>query len=210
MTAPYMGGFKITGAGWLSSHAIVVLISTSYSNLYAYQLYAGRTLIGTAAPGDRRIVGQLKPSAWPQHLTVLAVLPANRIIDYGRSLPLRPYNKARFTFNTASWPSDSKLIELTAGTAVGGVVDLANIVARVPFDTDGEFEIFSPPMPGSGTWNFEIAGRDYRPPEGNRGTALAVAANLLAHPPDVVPQADNSRFSVSVASGTAAVTFENP
>jgi hypothetical protein len=211
MTAPYMGGFQITSVGWLSAGAIAVRFSTSYGSDYCYQLYAGRTLIGTTKSGGARdVVGQLEPSTWPQHLTVLAVSPSNKWTDYGASLPLRPYNRVRLRFKTASWPADSRMIEVSAGTVVGGAVDTDNVVARIPFDTDGDFEIFSPPMPGTGQWNFQIAGRDNRPNDGNRGTALAVSANVLAHPPDVVLQDDDSRFSVVVAGGEATVTLENP
>lgn len=211
MTAPYLGGFRILSAGWLSPQAIAVRIETSYSDSYCYQLYAGRTLIGvTKSPVGRVIVGQLEPSLWPQHLTVLAVNPANKLTDYGSYLPLRPYNRVRIRFSTASWPSDSRMIEVSAGTAVGGAVDTTNIVARIPFTSDGDFEVFTDPMPGSGQWNFEVAGRDNRPNDGNRGTALALSAEVLAHPPDVVLQDDNSRFAVTVTGGVATVTFENP
>lgn len=211
MTAPYLGGFSITSVGWLSSQAIAVAFSSSYGSRYQYQLYAGRSLIGvTRGTGQRVVIGELEPSDWPQHLTLLAVRPAFSLVDYGRRLPLRPYNKARITFSTASWPDDAKLIELSAGTVPGGAVDAGNILERIFFDHDGEFEIFSPAMPGSGQWNFEVAGRDNRQPDGNRGTALAVSADLLAHPPDVVLQPDNTRFSVAVAAGVATVTFENP
>lgn len=211
MTAPYLGGFKIKAIGWLGPQSVIVVFSSSYGSSYLYQLYAGRTLIGvTRGTGDRSIIGSLSPSEWPQHLTLLAVAPENRLTDYGASLPLRPYNKVKLTFSTSSWPSDAKLIELSAGTAVGGAVDTTNVLKRVFYETDGTFTIYSTPMPGTGQWNFEIAGRDDKPPDGNRGTALAVSADVIAHPPDVVLQDDNTRFSVSIASGTATVTFENP
>lgn len=211
MTAPYLGGFKIKAVGWVGPQAIIVVFSSTYGNSYLYQLYAGRTLIGvTRGPADRSLVANLGPSVWPQHLTLLAVEPANRLTDYGSFLPKRPYNKVKFRFSTSSWPSDTKLIELAAGTTPGGAVDAANVLERIFYTSDGTFTIYSPPMPGSGTWNFEIAGRDNRPPDGNRGTALATSASVIAHPPDVVLQDDNTRFSVSIASGTATVTFENP
>lgn len=211
MTAPYMGGFKIKAVGWVGPQAILVVFSSSYGTAYLYQLYAGRTLIGTTrGAGDRSVIGTLAPSVWPQHLTLLAVSPATKLTDYGPSLPLRPYNKVKFQFSTSSWPADSKLIELSAGTVVGGAVDTTNVLERIFYETDGTFAIYSPPMPGTGQWNFELAGRDNKPPDGNRGTALAVSADVLAHPPDVVLQDDDTRFSVSIASGTATVTFENP
>lgn len=211
MTAPYMGGFSIDSIGWLSAQAIAVRITSTYGTSYCYQLYAGRTLIGvTKSASGRVIVGQLEPSDWPQHLTVLAVDPANKLTDYGQYLPPRPYNRVRFTFSTASWPADARMIELSTGTAVGGAVDTANILERIPFSSDGIFEIYSPPMPGSGQWNFEVAGRDNRPNEGNRGTALAVSKTVLAHPPDVVLQEDGTRFTVAIAAGEATITFENP
>ena len=211
MAAPYLGGFRITALGWLSGQSLAVAFSSTWGSRYQYQLYAGRSLIGTTKNTQQRIVvGELIPSEWPQHITLLAVLPGLSLVDYGRELPRRPYNKARITFSTAAWPDDAKLIELSAGSVPGGAVDPENVVERIFFDTDGDFEIFSPPMPGSGQWNFEVAGRDNRLNEGNRGTALAVSAQLLAHPPDVVLQSDNTRFAVAVAGGQATVTFENP
>lgn len=211
MTAPYLGGFRIVACGWISAHALAVQIESSYGDSYLYQLYAGRTLVGVSAhPSQRVIVGSVDPSDWPEHITVLAIEPAQRFTDYGADLPLRPYNRVRLRFSTASWPTDSKSIELAAGTEVDGAVDPDNILVRTAYDGDHDYEIFSPPMPGSGQWNFEIAGRDNRPDEGNRGTALAVSKTVLAHPPDVVLQDDNSRFSVAIAAGTATITFENP
>lgn len=206
-----MGGFRIKAIGWMGPQAILVIFSTTYESKYLYQLYAGRTLIGvTRSVDDRKVIGTLSPSAWPQHLTLLAINPSDPFADYGQYLPLRPYNRVKLQFSTSSWPADSKLIELSAGTTVGGAVDTENVLKRIFYEADGTFTIYSSPMPGSGQWNFEIAGRDSRPPDGNRGTALAVSANVLAHPPDVVLQSDNTRFSVSVDSGTATITFENP
>jgi hypothetical protein len=209
--APYLGGFAVTDIEWSSIRSIAVRLSTTYGSSYCYQLYAGRSLIGwTERATDRAIIGQLTPTTWPQHLQVLAVDPLSRETDYGSYLPQRPYNRAKLSFSTSSWPTDAKLIEVTAGTEVAGAVDSSNIVASILFTADGEFSILSPVMPGSGVWNFEVQGRDDRLPAGNVGDALELSATLLSHPPDVVQQFDDSRFSVAVASGVATVTYELP
>lgn len=211
MTAPYLGGTRITGAEWLSAAALAVRFTSTYGSTYLYQLYAGRSLAGTtASPTARQVVGQIAPSQWPQHLTLLAVEPSQRLTDYGALLPRRPYNKARLRFQTSGWPSDARSIDVLAGTTPGGAVDADNRIARVPFDTNRQYAILTPPMPGSGQWNFEVIGRDDTLPEGNAGTALALSAQLLAHPPDVALASDGSRFGVSIENQQATVTFAYP
>eukprot|EP00913_Durusdinium_trenchii_P028459 g26687.t1 len=143
----------------------------------------------------------LTPSTWPQPLQMLAVSAANRTTDYGDTLPLRPYNVVRFKFTASSWPSDSKLIELRAGTTPGGAVVDSNVVGKVLYDTDRDYTIDTPPLAGSGTWNFEVVGIDDRPAAGNEGTALAGSKTILAHPPDV-QLSSGSRLSVSAAIGS--------
>lgn len=207
MPAPYLGGMRITSFEWLSSHTIAVRINSSYGASYFYQLYAGRKLIGVSgAQLARRIVGSLQPAAWPEHITVVAVDTANRRTDYGDDLPLRPYNRVRFRFTTAGWPTDSKRIELRAGTTPGGAVDATNVVGKEPFDTDRDYTIDTPPLSGSGTWNLEVVGIDDRPADGNSGTALAASQAVLAHPPDV-QLVNNARLSVAIASQQVTVSF---
>lgn len=205
---PFMGGFVIQSIEWMSSHAIGVSLQTTYSANYLYQLYAGRTLIGaTRHPNERLLVGQLIPSTWPQCLTILAVDPGDSDIDYGDALPLRPFNRVRLAWESSGMPTDTRYIEITAGTAAGGAVDPSNVLILVPFDVNRRYEWMTLPLEGSGTWNFEIAHRDDKPPAGNRGTAVAVAATITAIPPDLMTDSSGARFTMSVASGTATATF---
>lgn len=202
-----LGGFKITKAQWVSPTAIRVSFSTSYGTAHQYQLYAGRELIGaTLSTSERSVTGQLKPSAWPQHLTIVAVDPAERLTDYGATLPPRPFNRVKLTFSTSSWPADAEFIEVTGGTEPGGSVDPNNLLARVLYDTDREYEITTPPLAGSGVWNFSVAGRDNRPGGGNLGTAATAQATVTAHPPDVALVGGN-RFSVAIEAGVATVSW---
>lgn len=208
MAGPFLGGFRITGGLWISTAAVMVQFESTYDDLFDYQLYAGRSLIGvTDNPADRQVVGQLLPSDWPQHLTLLAVEPGERLTEYGSLLPRRPYNKARLPFSVSGWPDDAKYLDLVAGTAPGGAVDADNRLERLLFAGDRDYVLYSPPMPGSGTWNFQVLGRDDKRPEGNAGEGVALQADLLAHPPDVPIDADGLRFTVTIENQVATVAF---
>jgi hypothetical protein len=204
---PSLGGHQITKTQWTGPTAIRVDFVSSYAATRLYQLYAGRTRIGvTLDPLSRSVTGQLQPSLWPQQLQLVAVAPEDRFTDYGPSLPLRPYNRVKMRFSTSGWAADSRYVEAIAGTEPGGAPDEDNLIDRLIFDTNRTYEITSPPMPGSGEWNFEVRGRDSRPPDGNVGTALSVAREVLAHPPDVALRQGN-RFAVSIEGGVATVSW---
>lgn len=210
MAAPYLGGLKIDAAQWVSTHAIRVRFTSSWGSACLYQLYAGRIRIGsTANPAERSIVGQLKPTAWPQFLQLVAVDPVERLTDYGPDLPLRPYNRVRITAAITDPDEDAAFVEVAAGTTVGGAVDEENILEKVPFKAEGNYSILTPPLEGSGEWNFEIATRDNRPLTGNRSAALALSATVLATPPDV-RLSGGRRLSVSLAAGVATINWVNP
>lgn len=211
MAAPYLGGHRITQAEWVSPTALLVRFSSSWGTAYQYQLYAGRSLIGrTRATSDRQVIGQLQPTDWPQFLQVVAVEPSQRDTDYGSVLPeSRPYNKAKLSITTVGW-TDARLLQVAAGTEVEGAVDWDNVIARELFDTNRAYEIITPPMPGTGEWNFGIRGVDDKALDGNAGTALELAATLASQPPDVVFQDDLTRFTVDISSQTLTVGFEVP
>lgn len=209
MTAPYLGGIAITSATWEGPFALRVRFSSTYGTTYVYQVYSGRSLVGsTESSSDREIVCSVAPSDWPQHITLLAVDPGQRYTDYGTRLPPRPYNQVKLLWTTSGWSPETRFCEIVAGTEPGGSVDTENIVANVLFDTDRQYSYVTPPLSGSGEWSFEIAGRDDTLPEGNRGTPVSVTATIDAHPPDVEYQQDDySRFA-AVANGTnLVVTF---
>lgn len=207
--APFLGGFQVTSAAWISSHAIRVGFSTSYGASYLYQLYAGRTLIGaTSSPSERSVVGQLQPSNWPQWLQLVAVAPDQRLTEYGANLPPRPYNRVKVRASVAGDTTDALYVELATGTEPEGAVDPGNVVERVLFDEDRVYELLTPPLEGSGLWNLELATRDDKPPDGNRGTPLELTATVLSTPPDVSLVA-GQRFSVALDAGTATLNWTN-
>lgn len=212
MAAPYMGGFRMTKLRWLGRHTLAVQFSSSYGSTYQYQLYAGRCLIGvTRSVNQRTIIGHLRPSDYPQPLTMLAVGVKNVETDYGANLPVRPYNRVELKFTTSSWPADAKFIDITAGTVPSGAVDSTNLLKRLFFDKDRQYTVNSDPMGPGGNWNFEAAGRDDKQPSGNVGTALAMTHNdLLVHPKDVQLDANGDRLVVAISGQQATVTFTLP
>ena len=210
-SGPFMGGHLIRRVYWLSQTALRVEFSSSYGTNYHYQLYAGRCLIGTTStPAQRVIVGHLQPAAWPPHLTLLAVDKDKRQTDYGDTLPPRPYNRVKLQFTASSWPADSKYIDVTGSATPGGAVVDSNLIERVLYDTDRQYTVLTKPLPGTGTWSFEVFGRDDRLANGNAGDVLELSQAVLAHPPDVALGSDGSRLAVSVASQTATITFTYP
>lgn len=208
MAAPYLGGHEITGAWWLGSHSLNVEFTTTYASDYQYQVYVNRILSGTTnTEDDRSILVTIQPSVWPQEITLLAVDPSEVLTDYGSILPPRPYNQARLTITTSGW-TDAEYIETTAGTVPGGAVSSSNVIRRVLFgDNSTAYTIITDPLPGSGTWNFKVAGRDGTEPDGNRGPETAVSVVILAHPPDFTPQDDGNRFSLAATGGNLEIGF---
>jgi|GEM_PF-5900016 len=197
MAGPFLGGFKILGMAWLSSHALSVRFTTSYGSTYHYQLYAGRSLRGvTSSPLQRRVVGQVFPSKYPQEITLLAVDAAARLTDYGSLLPPRPYNKVKLGWDSLSWPNDAKFIDIVGGTIPGGAVVAGNLLGRIPFDISRTYSFTTKPLSGSGLWNFEVQGKDDKLDDGNAGTALAMNETVIAHPPDVPLNSSGKRFSI--------------
>lgn len=202
-----LGGTRILAATWFAPTGLQVRFSSTYGALRFHQLYAGRTMIGvTNAPTERTVRGTLKHSDWPQPLQLVAVLPDERLDDFGSTLPPRPYNRVQLGWTTSGW-TDAKKIEITAGTEPGGAVDPANVLTNLPFDTNRNFAYRTKPLPGTGEWNFEVAGIDVA---GNRGTGLSISAEIIAHPPDVALNPDGSRLTAAVAAGELTVSFTYP
>ena len=207
MTAPYAGGHKLLSARWVGPRALMVRFSSSYGSTYYHQVYAGRTLAGvTGSPTSRKVVAQVEPSLYPQPLQLLAVTGGNQATNYGSTLPIRPYNKARLRFSTSGW-TDAKYIDITRGSTAGGEVSSANLVRRILFDTNRTYVVVSGPLPGSGQWNFEAVGKDVT---GNTGDELAMSVTTLTMPPDVTQDSSGNRLSVSIASQTATIGYMRP
>lgn len=208
MPAPYLGGLRITAAAWLGPATLRVAYASEWAGL-CHQLYAGRRLVGVSASTTARaIAAPFAAGAAPEHLAIAAVAPADRLVDFGPRLPRRPYARVRLAFEASGFPADAKFLDVTAGTAAGGAVDPANLIARELYDADGAYEVLTEPMPGSGAWNFEVRGRDGRPPDGNLGDPLALSAAVLVYPPDVALRPDGTRLDAAAAAGTLTVTCE--
>lgn len=207
MTAPYLGGHSITAMTWDGAQALRVLFETTYGTTYQYQLYVNRILAGyTLSTSDRSIVANVQPGEWPQHITLLAVDPAEVQTDYGADLPPRPYNQAKLTIDTTGW-TDARYIEITAGTEPGGAVDADNVLQKVLFDQVREYPYITDPLRGSGIWNFGAGGVDATEPDGNRGDVDTASVSINAHPRDVEYQEDGTRFAIAVGGGNLTVLF---
>jgi hypothetical protein len=207
MTGPFLGGFAYGDTEWISATTLAVSFSDNWPGMLM-QLYMGRTLIGvTDDPSSTVVAGEAIPSEWPEEFQLLAVDPADKLTDFGSQLPPRPYNRLKVAYDTTAWAADAKYAEITAGDGPGAAVDTSNVLANEIVDFLGPHEFITDPLPGSGTWHLEIAGRDQTAPNGNRGTALAVAGTIDAHPPDWLPDANGNRFTTSVAGDQLTVTF---
>ena len=203
----YLGGLEVTSLTWASARSLVCRFTSIHTHRW-HHLYAGRTLIGSCAPGQRLLSAQLLPARYPEHLTLAAVDIADRTTDFGDELPLRPYNRVRLRFTAASFPDDTEFLDITAGTEPGGAVDDDNRIGRLLFAGDQQYEFITDPLQG-GEWNFEITPRDNRPSSGNAGTPATASQSVLAHPPDVEQVARN-RLSVEVDAGVATITVIVP
>lgn len=206
MASPYLGGLRIIGAAWISPTSLRVAYASTWAGLL-YQLYAGRRLIGvTESSTARSVAGPLDAGDAPEHIAIVAVGPADRLTDFGRQLPIRPYNRVRLTFAASGWPADAEFLDVRSGTVAGGAVDPTNRIDRLLYDDDGDYESITPPLAESGTWHFEVVGRDERPPDGNVGSPLALSAAVLCYPEDVALQSDGTRLTASAAAGVLNVT----
>jgi hypothetical protein len=203
----YTGGHRITQISWLEAGSILVRFATSYQK-YGWQLYAGQCWIGTARnPLSRRIVGQLTPSHYPQHLRLVACDPADINTDHGPTLPPRPYNVVRVVIDTTGYPSSAKRLDMTAGTTPGGAVDDDNLQRTILLDGAAtSHTLRSKPLGPGGSWNLEITPYDDSPPDGNAGTALALSQSLTVHPPDFAA----GRFTAAATGGVLAVAATIP
>lgn len=201
-----LGGFQITSAAWLAPQTLFARFTSIYTNRY-HQMYLGRTLIGVSTSfAARSVQGGASPSHYPEELQLVAVTADDRDTDFGLALPPRPYNRVNLGWTTAGW-TDAENIEIEAGDSPGGAVDVANVLGRVPFDTNRTYEFITDPLEGSGTWNFAIKGRDQTHPSGNLGPGLAVSQHIDARPPDVALNADGSRLAAAIAAGVMTVSF---
>ena len=201
---PHLGNCQITDARWIGPFDLRVAFSSQHSTKL-HQLYVGRSLAAvTQSPGSGEMVALVQPSLYPQQLTLLAVDPADKTTDFGADLPPRAFNRVKVGFSTAGWPSDAKLIVLTAGLTPGAAVDPTNELLRIEHDTPRTYSVLTPPLSGTGDWQMELAGEDAI---GNVGTAEGFEQHVYAHPPDVSFQDDGTRFTAEAVGGVLNVQF---
>lgn len=205
MTA-FLGGLTITSIRWDGIRAIGIAFDSVYTDRVV-QLYGGRRLIGcTRAPSDRRVVGQLLPTLVPAPLTLLAVLPEDRAVDFGTQLPDRPWNRYALEWSAVDYPADAKWFDVLAGTAPGESPATFR-VARVPFLGNTDYRFLLPPLTAGGAWEYAVVPRDGSLPEGNAGTPATVTIDAAVYPPDLTRQGDGSRFSIAVDAGDLVLGF---
>jgi len=202
---------QLVAVDWLGSGAIRVVFESEHTALH--QLYSGRRLIGeTTSTGQRVVEGPLAPTRWPQYLQVVAVTGSHRGVDNGSQLPPRPYNVVSIAFDQAGWSGDPHDIDVMAfdlfrGSEPDGAIDYGSIIATVlAVDVAGHtYEMRSDPLPGSGTWNIGVRGRDDSETGGNAGTAFEATVDVIALPPDF-----DDDYAVDVESSTLTVTCTLP
>jgi len=211
MTAPYTLGMQITAVEGISNSSFLATFESSYEGLYLYQIYVGRTLAGvTESPWERSVVAQYIPSIYPEHLQLLAISPDQRNTDYGADLPDRPYNRVKLTFDTTGMDANTQILEVSAGTEPDGAVDVDNVIASEIYRGERSYQLVTEPLGPGGEWNFEVAGRDGTKPDGNRGDPLEISATIASHPPDVEPDGDGERFSVTADTGVLTIAYQLP
>lgn len=198
----YLGGHTITAAGWDGPRAVFVTFVSDYLAGWHWQLYAGRTLIGaTHSPTARRVVGQVLADDAPATLTLIRVDAANRLTDYGASLPDVPTHRFALEWTATGYPADASHWDLTGNTAAGGDVDDANLIARIEYRGDFGYRFELPPLPTAGEWKYRLTPRDNALPSGNAGTAANITIDAELPPPDFALQSDGNRFTLTVDEG---------
>lgn len=204
----FLGGMTVSAVGWINPMTIYVDFVSQFTDGWLWQLYSNRSLIGcTRIPSERRIVGQIVAAALPAPLTLVRVDSANILTDYSQYLPARAWNRYRLNWTTSGMSADTDHFDVIEGTEPGGAIDATNILAKVPFQSDGEYTFELPPFEQNGDWEVGIVPRDNAIPLGNAGATSSQAVTVLACPPDVQFDASGKRLTVSIVAGVATVAF---
>jgi hypothetical protein len=209
-------GHNVTGVEWEGPHALRVDFESPHATQY-HQLYAGRTLIGVAAPGATVVRGQMTYETTSAPLTVLAVDPGEQSTDHGSKLPERPWNRFQLSWSAASYPADSERFEVYGAAEPATAPDAADRLGSVPFTGDGAYTFDAPgvPLGGSNEWRYGVTPYDDTKgddplSEGNAGTEAVISVQAHCVPRDVGYDSDGKRFTVTETGGTATVTFTYP
>jgi hypothetical protein len=199
----------ITGVKWISSGTIQVDFESHHSDRW-HQIYSGRRLIGvTSQQGERAVSGMIVPSSSPSPLQVVAVDSANRMTDYGRQLPIRPYNQFELSWSAVSMDADCERYAVFVPTEFGGEPD--SLLRCVESVGNGNYTTETPVVDQSGDWTYSIqpiddAAGDDPITEGNYGTASEVTVRAKVYPPDFAYDASGSRFAASSVDGQLTVS----
>ncbi len=205
--AAFLGGLQITSMRWGGMHSLGVNFLSVYTDRYV-QIYSGRKLVGvTSSLSATRVVGQVDPSRCPPPITLLAVLVADRLTDFGPQLPRRPWNTFRLDWSAVDYPDDSKWFDVTGSEAAGEPASADNLLAQVEFVGDADYSFELPPLESGGAWEYTITPRDDALPLGNPGTPDSVSIDARVYPPDVTLRSDGKRFLASVEDGVLTVAF---
>lgn len=204
----YLGGMTVSAIGWINPTVIYVDFVSQFTDGWLWQLYSNKSLIGcTRIPSERRVVGQIVAAALPAPLTLVRVDSANILTDYSAFLPAGAWSRYRLNWTTSGMSADTDHFDVVEGDAPGGAIDVANILARVPFTADGNYTFELPPFEQNGNWAVGIVPRDNAIPLGNAGATSSQTVTVLACPPDVQFDSNGRRLQVSIAAGVATVTF---
>ena len=212
---PYLGGFNITAIEWAGRNAVAVTVlpSSAYTDKL-FQLYAGRQLVGcTSRPAETVVIGQVPAGQSACPLGIVVVEQIERFTDFGSILDLRPFNDYRLSWAApVSPPADLHHFDIVAGTAPGEVYDVANVVARVPYQADRpSYSYVLPTFPTRGDWSLAVIARDDAQPLGNAdGTPAELVVPTIIYPLDFEPSVSNGglrRFSHSVTAGVLSINY---
>jgi hypothetical protein len=194
---------RITGLVWSGPQQLRATFATPLIGFF-HQLYVGRRLVAeTAAEETRSLTFQLEEFDIPEELAVVAIEDSERGVDFGATLPPRPYSRVMLSFDTTGWPADTRWVDVYAGTEPEAAIDEDNRLARLNFEAEGPAEVLTPPL-RSGLWNFRIQGRDDKPVGGNAGTPVDLQARTLAYPSDL---AGDPSFAVTASAGELSLSW---
>lgn len=208
---PYLGGFNITKIEWAGRNAVAVTIEHSYAADVRFQLYANKQLIGvTHSQEETRILGAVPAGVSAAPLGVLVVEPENAQVDYSGHLDLRPYNEYRVSWTApVDPPADLHHFDIVAGLYAGEVVNLDNVIARVPYNAGMlSFSYLLPTFPSRGDWQVAVIPRDDAWPDGNAGDSIDVEIPTIIYPIDFELLSDSpvaNRFTAAVEDGVLSI-----
>lgn len=202
------GQIKLTSLRWVGPAAIRVQFHSLHESA-RHQVYAGRRLLGETEDIDQREIVVQYRSASPEMFQVIAVDGDDRGIDHGSKLPRRPYSAVRLAVDTTGWPADTAFIDVFRSPLPGDEVDLTRHVARQLYEGEKTYQIELDPLPRTGTYEIEIAGRDNRPGGGNVGSPTTLSVPVIAFPHDVLT-VSGKRLSVTTEESQTVVTATLP